>query len=79
MYVTGDHWWIDMKRTDRRKTHAALLGGTALLAMGIFGVAAGGADDGKTGLVSGGLMQTGEMTTLTYSGTIAPVTKPCRP
>lgn len=73
IYLTDDDWWIDMKRTERRKTQVAILGGAALLAMGIFGVAAGGATDGRTALVSGGSMQTGETTTLTYSGTIAPV------
>ncbi|HYO02546.1 MAG TPA: hypothetical protein VET27_11995 [Mycobacterium sp.] len=65
-----------MKRTGNRidrKTQAALIGGTALLAMGIIGVAAGGGGDGKTALVSGGSMSTGATTTLTYSGTIAPV------
>ena len=62
-----------MKRTERRKAGAAILGGTALLAMGIIAGTAGGAVDGKTALVSGGSMQTGETTTLTYTGTIAPV------
>ncbi|TPG28226.1 hypothetical protein [Mycolicibacterium hodleri] len=62
-----------MERTDRRKAQAAIIGGTALLAMGIIGGAAGGPGDGKTALVSGGSMQTGETTTLTYTGTIAPV------
>lgn len=61
-----------MKRM-QRKTQAALLGGTALLAMGVMGVAAGGGGDGSTALVSGGSMSTGETTTLTYTGTIAPV------
>lgn len=64
-----------MKATDSRraKTAATLLGGTALVAMGIIGAWAGGAKDGQTAVVSGGSMQTGETTTLTYSGTIAPV------
>lgn len=61
-----------MRRMER-KTQAALLGGTALLAMGVMGVAAGGGGDGPTALVSGGSMSTGETTTLTNSGTIAPV------
>ncbi|MBJ7339589.1 hypothetical protein [Mycolicibacterium sp.] len=63
-----------MRLTDRRRAQAALLGGTALLAMGIIAGAAGGTIEPKTALVSGGSMQTGETTTLTYSsGTIAPV------
>ena len=56
-----------------RKTQAALLGGMALLAMGVIGVTAGGGGESTTAVVSGGSMSTGETTTLTNSGTIAPV------
>lgn len=66
-----------MTRTERRnyrlKTPAALLGGCAVIAMGVVGFTAGGADDGQTAVVSDGSMSTGATTTLTYSGTIAPV------
>ena len=60
-------------RFNRRKTTSAVLGGSALIAMGIIGVAAGVVDDHPTAVVSGGSMMTGETTTLTFSGTVAPV------
>lgn len=64
-----------MTRTpfNRRKGSAALLGLSALVAMGVIGAVAGGTTDGHTVVVSGGSMSTGETTTLTFSGTIAPV------
>jgi hypothetical protein len=58
---------------DRRKGPAALLGLSALVAMGVIGAVAGGGSDGQTAVVSGGSMSTGETTTLTFSGTLAPV------
>jgi hypothetical protein len=57
---------------NRRKTTAALLGGSALIAMGIIGLSAGSVDDAPSAVVSGGSMSTGETTTITYSGTVAP-------
>lgn len=56
-----------------RKGPAALLGLSALVAMGVIGAVAGGTTDGHTAVVSGGSMSTGETTTLTFSGTIEPV------
>lgn len=68
---------LEMTRTDgrvhRRKMTCAVLGGCALVAMGIIGVSAGVVDDHPTAVVSGGPMMTGETTTLTFSGTVAPV------
>lgn len=49
------------------------LGMGALIAMGAIGVLAGGGHDGKTAIVSDGSMMTGETTTLTSTGTVAPV------
>jgi hypothetical protein len=64
-----------MNRTDNRrvKTSATVLGGAALISMGIIGAWAGGVKDGATAVVSDGSMTTGATTTLTYSGTIAPI------
>ena len=62
-----------MMRINGRKASAAVLGASALIAMGVIGAVAGGTDDGKTAVVSGGSMSTGETTTVTFSGTIAPV------
>jgi len=56
-----------------RKGPAALLGLSALVAMGVIGAVAGGTSDGQTAVVSVGSMSTGQTTTLTFSGTIAPV------
>jgi hypothetical protein len=56
-----------------RKVLAAALGASALVTMGIVGVAAGGQPDGQTAVVSGGSMSTGETTTMSYTGTVAPV------
>lgn len=58
---------------NRRKGSAAVLGLSALVAMGVIGAVAGGTSDGQTVVVSGGSMSTGETTTLTFSGTLAPV------
>lgn len=75
--LNDDDWWINMTRTpsplDRRKGPAALLGLSALVAMGVIGAVAGGASDGQTAVVSVGSMSTGETTTLTFSGTVEPV------
>jgi hypothetical protein len=62
-----------MTRNNRLKTPAALLGASAVIAMGAIGLAYGGPSDGQTAVVSVGSMSTGETTTVTYSGTIAPV------
>jgi hypothetical protein len=59
--------------TNRRKGPAALVGLSALVAMGVIGAVAGGTSDGHTAVVSGGSMSTGETTTLTFSGTVEPV------
>jgi multidrug efflux pump subunit AcrA (membrane-fusion protein) len=57
-----------------RRGSAALLGLSALVAMGVIGAVAGGtSSDSQTAVVSVGSMSTGETTTLTFSGTIAPV------
>ena len=56
-----------------RKTPAAFLGAGAVVAMAVIGATAGGAHDGKVAVVSGGSMSTGATTTVTYTGTIAPV------
>ncbi|MDT5068806.1 MAG: hypothetical protein QOK02_4961 [Mycobacterium sp.] len=58
---------------NRRKGPAALLGLSALVAMGVIGAVAGGTSDSHTAVVSGGSMSTGETTTLTFSGTVEPV------
>ncbi len=57
----------------RGKTTAAVVGGCALIAMGIIGSATGGIGDAPRAIVSDGSMSTGETTTITYSGTIAPI------
>jgi hypothetical protein len=62
-----------VRRADRVKTPALLLGASAVVAMGIIGVAGGGNGADKTAIVSTGSMSTGETTTVTYSGTVAPV------
>ena len=57
----------------RPRTAAALLGLSAAAAMLVIGsVASGGSDAGQTSLVSDG-MTTGETTTISFTGTIAPV------
>ena len=56
-----------------RKGMAALIGGGALVAMGVIGVAAGGEPAGQTAVVSDGSMSTGQTTTMTYTGTVAPI------
>jgi hypothetical protein len=62
-----------MTRNNRLKTPAALLGASAVIAMGVLGLTYGGKSEGETAVVSGGSMSTGETTTVTYSGTLAPV------
>lgn len=46
-------------RTNRLKTPAALLGASAVIAMGVIGLTTGGVSDGQTAVVSGGPMSTG--------------------
>ncbi|MGV9802838.1 hypothetical protein ACWDTP_32780 [Mycobacterium sp. NPDC003449] len=58
----------------RINTLAAALGASAVVAMGIIAAMAGGAQAGQpTVAASGGSMTTGETTTVTYTGTVAPV------
>jgi hypothetical protein len=57
----------------RVNTLAAVLGGSAVVAMGVIATTVGGAQDGPATVVSGGSMTLGETTTVTHSGTIAPV------
>lgn len=59
-------------RSNRVKASAAVLGVGAVIAMGLIGLTSGGLSDGHA-VVLGGSMETGETTTVTYSGTIAPV------
>jgi hypothetical protein len=70
-------WLIDMTRTNRPdnglKLPAALLGASAVIAMGVIGLTYGGTSEGQTAVISVGSMSTGETTTVTHSGTIAPV------
>jgi hypothetical protein len=73
---TNDDWWIDMTRVlgmNGRKGMAAAIGAGALVTMGIIGAAAGAQPDGQTAVVSGGSMSTGETTTMSYTGTVAPI------
>ncbi|MDT5194979.1 MAG: hypothetical protein QOG79_4020 [Mycobacterium sp.] len=58
---------------NRGKGPAALLGLSALVAMGVIGAVTGGTSDGQTAVESVGSMSTGETTTLTFSGTVVPV------
>ena len=60
-------------RVNRLRTPAALLGASAVIAMGAIGVTNGGLSDGQTSIASDGSMTTGETTTMTYSGTYKPV------
>ncbi len=75
--LNDDDWWINMTRIPSpmtsRKAPAALIGMSALVAMGVIGAVAGGTTGSPTAVVSGGSMSTGETTTLTYTGTVAPV------
>lgn len=57
----------------RINTIAAVFGGGAVVAMGVIAAAAGGAQAGPPTMASGGPMTIGETTTVTYTGTIAPV------
>ncbi|MFV8054408.1 hypothetical protein [Mycobacterium sp. 48b] len=59
--------------TFRVKTMAAALGGSAVVAMGVLAAMLGGAQQGPATVVSDGSMTLGETTTVTYTGTIAPV------
>jgi hypothetical protein len=60
-------------RMTSRKGPAALIGMSALVAMGVIGALAGGTSDSQTAVGSVGSMSTGETTTLTFTGTVAPV------
>jgi len=74
--LTDDDGWIYMtaiRAMNGRKGLAALIGGGALVAMAVVGVAAGGEPTGQTAVVSKGSMSTGATTTMTYSGTVAPI------
>lgn len=57
----------------RVQTLAAVVGGSAVVAMGVIAATFGGAPEGPATVVSGGSMTLGETTTVTYTGTIAPV------
>lgn len=57
----------------RVNTLAAALGGSAVVAMGVLAATLGGAQEAPATVVSGGAMTLGETTTVTYTGTIAPV------
>jgi hypothetical protein len=61
------------ERFNRRKMTAAFLGGSALIAMGIIGSTSGSVGGASAVVVSDGSMSTGETTTVTFTGTIAPV------
>lgn len=61
------------ERFNRSKMTAALIGGSALITMGIVGVTSSSVGDAPVVVVSGGSMSTGETTTVTFTGTIAPV------
>ena len=57
----------------RVATLAPVLGGSAVVAMGVVVATLGGAQqEGPATVVSGGAMTLGETTTVTYTGTIAP-------
>jgi hypothetical protein len=63
----------EVKKITRFTTMAALLGGTAAVAMGIIGATMGGGAD-QPMVASGSAMKVGETTTVTYTpGTVAPV------
>ncbi|CRZ16632.1 hypothetical protein [Mycolicibacterium neworleansense] len=58
----------------RVNTLAAALGGSAVIAMGVLAATLGGdPQQGAATVISGGPMTLGETTTVTYTGTIAPV------
>ena len=59
--------------TDHLKVPALVLGVAAVVAMGAIGVATGGQGDSQIAVESDGSMSTGETTTSTFSGTVAPV------
>ena len=61
------------KGTDRLKVSALVIWGAAVVAMGAIEVATGGHGDSQIAVVSDGSMSTGETTTSTFSGTVAPV------
>jgi hypothetical protein len=64
---------MTIRHANTFKAPAALLGGTAIVAMAILGAVFGGGHDDSNVVVSQGSMKTGETTTVTYKGTIAPV------
>ncbi|MCV7287473.1 MULTISPECIES: hypothetical protein [Mycolicibacterium] len=57
----------------RINTIAAIFGGGAVVSMGVIAAAVGGAQAGPPVVASGGSMTIGETTTVTYTGTVAPV------
>jgi hypothetical protein len=61
------------ERFNRSKMTAAFLGGSALIAMGIIGATSSSVGGASAVVVSDGSMSTGETTTVTFTGTIAPV------
>lgn len=63
---------MEPNRNSRIATLAAILGGSAVVAMGII-AATIGAGPGNSPTVASGPMTVGETTTVTYTGTIAPV------
>jgi hypothetical protein len=56
----------------RVNTLAAVLGGSAVVTMGVIAATMSGTPEGSATVVSGGSMTLGETTTVTYTGTIAP-------
>lgn len=58
---------------DNTRTLAAILGGSAVVAMGVIAATVAGAHDNQPMVASGGAMTIGETTTVTYTGTVAPV------
>jgi hypothetical protein len=61
------------ERFNRSKMTAAIFGGSALIAMGIIGATSSSVGGATAVVVSDGSMSTGETTTVTFTGTIAPV------
>ncbi|MUL82052.1 hypothetical protein FZI95_09730 [Mycobacterium sp. CBMA247] len=54
------------------KTLAAILGGSAVVAMGVIGATLSGGHDGPMTVITGEKMTIGETTTVTYAPSIAP-------
>lgn len=57
----------------RVNTLAAILGGSAVVALGVLAATVGGGSAGPVPVASGGSMTLGQTTTVTYTGTVAPV------